>query len=85
MSQQMGNFALTHRYRLEQRWIGVGDPVTPSRVASYREESRFRYLFRAIHGLGASSGAFLQVHNELFVTTGASARNNLLDQIRCSM
>ena len=82
LSQQVGNFALTHRYRLEQRWIGVGDPVTPSRVASYREESRFRYFFRAIHNLGRPTGVFLQVYDEVFVTAGASARNNLLDQNR---
>ena len=82
LTHQLGDVGLTHRYRLEQRWIGVGDALQPSRVASFREESRFRYFVRAIHGLGRPTGPFLQAQNEVFVSGGSSARNNLLDQNR---
>lgn len=82
IAHRVGDLALTHRYRLEQRWIGVGDPVTPSHVANYREESRFRYLVRATHELGRATGLYLTAFDEVFITAGASTRNNLLDQNR---
>lgn len=82
ITQRVGEFAFLHRYRLEQRWIGVSDPVAPSRIASYREESRFRYFFRTTHELGRATGLYLTAFDEVFITAGASTRNNLLDQNR---
>lgn len=78
----------THRYRLEQRWIGrTGtDATDPERVTDWRYANRGRYLARAAVPLAGVvptlDRASLVVANELFVNFGRSAQANLLDQNR---
>lgn len=44
MSQRIGRIGVTHRYRLEQRWIA---PVLPRGTGSWAYQQRARYLVRA--------------------------------------
>lgn len=82
LTQKFGSVGVTHRYRLEQRFIGVGDAADPTKVARFRKEGRFRYFGRAIHDLGRTTGPYLQAYDEVFITTGANTRTNWLDQNR---
>ena len=86
-----GAVSWTHRYRLEQRWIGrTGTGVADAgRVVGWRYANRARYLARGAVPLGALAPALddarLVVANELFVNFGRSALANLLDQNRAML
>lgn len=71
---------LTHRYRLEQRW--VKSPVTDD----YTYLNRARYMLKATLPLiGPSIDAnepFLAVYDEVFVGFGHNIRQNIFDQNR---
>ena len=64
LAHQLGSGALSHRFRLEQRFIGqpIGDDIF---------SQRFRYFFRLVQPLkkqdgGFSKGIFAALQNELF-------------------
>ncbi|MEW5975651.1 MAG: DUF2490 domain-containing protein [Acidobacteriota bacterium] len=74
--------SLQHRYRLEQRFLGViAAGGTPPKVESWRFENRFRYLLRADLPFGPS-GWYLGLYDEIFVNFGKNAAANLFDQNR---
>lgn len=81
--QLKGNIArvgLTHRYRLEQRW--VQSPVT----SEYTYLNRARYMLRATLPLvGPTTEAkepYLAVYDEVFVGFGNNIQRNIFDQNR---
>ncbi len=79
--QTLGRARLQHRYRLEQRWIGVVNrPEGTPQVAHWRTQDRFRYMLRGDVPLKGrwSVGAY----NELFVNFGRNLGPNVFDQNR---
>lgn len=78
----------THRYRLEQRWIGVTgvDPADPEAVTGWRYANRFRYQARATVPLKSVSPvlqrAYAAAYDEVFLGFGREVRFNTLDQNR---
>jgi hypothetical protein len=82
----VGRAAMSHRYRLEQRWLGVtgADAAAPERVTGWRYSNRARYLARGTLPLRREPGGgpYLFAANEVFVSFGENVQMNLLDQNR---
>ncbi len=79
--------ALQHRFRLEQRNLGVvavgGDGW--ARRAGWRYENRFRYFVRAdvpLRGQNDRPAWYLALYNEAMVNYGANVGANTFDQNR---
>ena len=79
--QTLGKFRLTHRYRLEQRFIG--SPATSS-MKDGRYENRFRYMFKVTHPLTEKwkRNLFVAAYDEFFLNFGKEVGYNLFDQNR---
>lgn len=79
--------AMQHRYRLEQRNLGVMSVHLdgPPRRTSYRFENRFRYLVRGDIQLTEKNGRpdwYLAAYNEIMVNFGRNVGANIFDQNR---
>lgn len=77
---QQGIFGLTHRFRLEQRWIKFAN------AQDYTYLNRVRYQFRAnipLQGPSIEDKEFyLGVYDEVFINFGPNVTTNFLDQNR---
>lgn len=86
LAHRAGPVSVTHRYRLEQRWIGIMSSVDPTQVARWRNSNRFRYMVRG--SLPLSGGAsrlghtYLAGSGELFTSFGGNVQLNVFDQSR---
>lgn len=79
-AQQLGRVGLSHRYRLEQRWLGN---AATGNFENGRYENRFRYMAKITVPLGQNgSPVFAAAYNELFVNFGKEVGYNLFDQNR---
>ena len=74
LAHGVGRAAMAHRYRLEQRWVGVTgtDAADPERVTDWRYSNRARYLARGTLPLRreAAGAPYLFAANEVFVSFG---------------
>ena len=81
-----GPVSVTHRYRLEQRWIGIMGIVDPTQVAEWRYANRFRYMVRGslpVSGRANWPGhTYLAGSGELFTSFGGNVQLNVFDQSR---
>ncbi len=76
--------SLSHRYRLEQRFIG-GRRSTPGEERgprTWRYENRFRYMLRAATPLADDGDWYLALYDEIFVNFGRNVGQNFFDQNR---
>jgi len=79
--------ALQHRYRLEQRYLGVMTvaPGGSAERTSWRYENRFRYLVRGDITLTQKDNRpdwYLAAYNEVMVNFGRNVGANVFDQNR---
>jgi len=75
VAHRAGKVGFSHRYRLEQRWIGT--------QPGWRLQHRFRYLVRANVPLGKTPARwYLGLYDEVFIHFGSGAPANLFDQNR---
>jgi len=80
--QSVGKVNLSHRYRLEQRYIGQTLPGDQgAEVRDWRYENRFRYQLRGVIPL-RSSEWYLAGYEEFFLNFGRNVAANVLDQNR---
>lgn len=87
LSHDAGRVALSHRYRLEQRWLGrVALEDGDERVQDWTRSNRFRYRAGAVvplQGRTTEDGEFYaNVNGELFISWGANVAGNVFDQYR---
>jgi hypothetical protein len=79
---------MSHRYRLEQRFIGETERDIDGtiKVKERRYENRFRYLFRAnipFNGDRIEKGDwYLGLYDEFFINFGGNVGANVFDQNR---
>ena len=91
LSHATGPASWTHRYRLEQRWVGVTgtEGEAAGRVGGWRYANRVRYLARAALPLGEGSGAarpaYVAGSAELFVGVGRGVPRSVFDQSRAGV
>ena len=88
LAHATGTIGWAHRYRLEQRWIGVTgtNPADPEEVTDWRYANRFRYMARAtlpLSGLSpALQRAYAAAFDEVFLSFGREVQFNVFDQNR---
>ncbi len=89
VKDQLGAVELTHRYRLEQRWVASQLQEYSHHIDEWRRTNRFRYLLRfqlPFKGTALGEKAwYFAGYNELFVSFGSKVRHNLFDQNRSSL
>ena len=88
VKHSIGRVGLSHRYRLEQRFLGevsVQGGRDPE-VQRWRHENRFRYQFRStipFRGSSIDQGSlYAALYNEFFVNFGQNVAANVFDQNR---
>ena len=83
LPQTWGRASISHRYRLEQRFIGN---ASTGEFQNGRYENRARYMFRAniaLQGNTIDPGEFyLAIYDEIMINFGKEVRYNLFDQNR---
>lgn len=67
LRQALGSTRWTHRYRLEQRFLGI--PVGEERT-EVRYQNRFRYFLKGTVPLSAEGAHYLALYNELLIGFG---------------
>ncbi len=86
--QRAGRVALTHRYRVEQRWLGqsIADADGHVVTSGWTFVNRFRYQLRGTLPLAKRApghpAPFAAASEEAFVSFGRNASTNLFDQNR---
>ncbi len=88
LSADYGRLHLTHRLRLEQRWLGQLDPARPTRVASWQYQNRARYQLAGelpLHGPTLNDHEwYVTFFDELFIGFGPNVGQNVYNQNRLS-
>lgn len=87
LKQKAERAGLTHRFRLEQRFVGVKVHTAGGgeRLDRYSYRNRFRYFVKAVIPLaktGEDSKYFLSFYNEVMFNFGRNVQNNIFDQNR---
>lgn len=87
LSHGAGRAGLSHRVRLEQRWLGRRS-AAEAEIDHWMRASRVRYSLRATLPIGGSAAAsapgYLAASNELFLSFGANAPRTGFDQNRAA-
>lgn len=78
--QPVNKWIFTHRFRIEQRWLGRVQPGTDRKIEEWLFLHRFRYQFRA--QLSLSSKWYAVAADELFIGAGKNVGVNIFDQNR---
>jgi Protein of unknown function (DUF2490) len=78
--QPFKKWTLTHRFRIEQRWLGRVQPGTDREIEEWLFLHRFRYQFRT--QLSLSSKWYAVAADEIFIGAGKNVGINIFDQNR---
>lgn len=88
LTSTYGRLELTHRFRLEQRWLGQLQETDPDRVAAWQYQNRARYQ---VAGQLPLQGAtldddewYVNFFDELFISFGPNVGRNVFNQNRLS-
>jgi len=83
-----GRLHLSHRVRIEQRWLGQLEPARPTEVASWQYQNRARYQLAGqlpLQGATLDDNEFyLNFFDELFISFGPNVGQNVFNQNRIS-
>lgn len=78
--QPIKKWTLTHRFRMEQRWLGRVQPGTDREIEAWTFLHRFRYQFKA--QLAISTKWYAVAADEIFIGAGKNVGINIFDQNR---
>jgi hypothetical protein len=86
LRNQIGAVDLSHRFMLEQRWVGRYSAATLDREDDYPLLHRMRYMFRFQRSLKGgeikAKTPYLAVYDEVFIGFGKNVNENIFDQNR---
>ncbi len=86
LEQTTGRLQLTHRFRLEQRWMSNWTTAGGNKVLGWQYQNRARYRIRAAFPLGKPSMEeadwYLTAYDELFIGFGPNVQLDVFDQNR---
>jgi Protein of unknown function (DUF2490) len=86
LSNKLGRFDLSHRYMLEQRWLGSYTNANLKTEDKWTYVNRLRYLFRVQTPLMGNTlenkEPYLAAYDEIFVGFGENVNQNIFDQNR---
>ena len=80
LRQPLNKFLLTHRFRVEQRWLGRVKAGTDREIEEWLFLHRFRYQFRTQYSLNKKM--YAAVADEIFIGAGKNVGVNIFDQNR---
>jgi hypothetical protein len=82
--QPVNNWVFTHRFRIEQRWLGRVKAAPGREIESWNFLHRFRYQFRAQVPLWSKKEQqfFLAAADEVLIGAGKNVGVNIFDQNR---
>lgn len=80
LRQPLNKFLLTHRFRVEQRWLGRVKAGTDREIEEWLFLHRFRYQFRSQYSLNKKM--YAAVADEIFIGAGKNVGVNIFDQNR---
>jgi len=78
--QPIKKWTFTHRFRVEQRWLGRVQPGTDREIETWLFLHRFRYQFRT--QVAITPTLYLVVADEIFIGAGKNVGVNIFDQNR---
>lgn len=78
--QPIKKWTFTHRFRIEQRWLGRVKPATDREIEAWVFLHRFRYQFKTQYNL--SGKFYLAAADEIFIGAGKNVGVNIFDQNR---
>ena len=83
LKHSVGKVGFQHRYRMEQRWIGVMQQAAGGGAerVSWRHQNRFRYFMKGVVPLGKSP-YFAALYDEIFLGFGPNIGASVFDQNR---
>jgi hypothetical protein len=85
VKDNIGALNLTHRVRLEQRWVGAIDTLNKT-VKNWNYTNRIRYFIRLDFPLAGKTiddnELYVAAHNEIFINFGENVKFNVFDQNR---
>jgi hypothetical protein len=88
LSSTVGVVKLSHRFRLEQRWLGLGADTNPRRIESWQYQNRARYQISGtvpLKGTTIDDGEwYVNFFDELFIGFGRNVEQNIFNQNRIS-
>ena len=89
LTESYGRLELSHRFRLEQRWLAnQPDGVNPRRITGWDFQNRVRYQVAAtipLKGATVDDGEwYLNFFDELFIGFGRKVGQNIFNQNRLS-
>lgn len=86
INNPIGNIGLSHRFMLEQRWVGVYTNTSLNRVDKYVYVNRARYMARIQVPLNKlfleSKSPYLAAYDEIMIGFGKNINQNIFDQNR---
>jgi hypothetical protein len=89
LSDKIGRVDITHRFMLEQRWIGRYFTADAAREDDYLYVNRARYMLRLqmpLQGATLDDGEFYAaVYDEIFLGFGKNVNENVYDQNRIGL
>ena len=78
--QPLKKFTFTHRFRIEQRWLGRVKAGTDREIEAWVFLHRFRYQFKTQYSI--TPKFYLAVADEIFIGAGKNLGVNIFDQNR---
>ena len=78
--QPIKKWTLTHRFRIEQRWLGRAQTGTDRKIEAWTFLHRFRYQFKAQFAI--STKIYGVAADEIFIGAGKNVGINIFDQNR---
>lgn len=80
LRQPLNKFLITHRFRIEQRWLGRVKAGTDREIEEWLFLHRFRYQFRT--QLALNKKWYAAAADEIFIGAGKNVGVNIFDQNR---
>lgn len=88
LSDKLGILKLSHRFRLEQRWLGISDENNPRQIVDWEFQHRVRYQISGeipLKGQTIDDGEwYVNFFDELFIGFGRNVGQNVFNQNRIS-
>lgn len=89
LSDKSGIFEISHRFTLEQRWIGRYTSASLTKEDDFVFLNRMRYMFRANIPLKGKTitdkTPYLSVYDEILIGFGKNVNENVFDQNRLAV
>ncbi len=89
LSDKSKNIELSHRFMLEQRWVGRYTNIALTKPDDFLFLNRLRYMYRMQKAIGKKTiedkTAYAGIYDEIFIGFGKNVNENVFDQNRLAI